>query len=783
MSDTFSLVVKDAPECVVSRGQAAKHIAKKFNMPVEKALALMNGENQVVSRGLDLERAKQYAEVFDQAGVPAQVVEDQQDTERRTPLTAADIAGLFKHDTKPNTESLDSQRDWLTAITIALLPIGYGFTVAGVIGLALWYGISAPALDDPSGLGVSVFYVLPLLLLLVTVVVICRPFFSSTQKQERPYSLSPEKEPLLYALVHEICERGDLQVPAEVRLNCRVGLSVGPKTGWSGFAQKESVLTIGLPLIAGLTIRQFAGALAHELGHYRGIKDPRVLFFIYRVNRWLYQCGYEKDELDLRCEKQLQLPNPNKLWYAQVWVSWASKQFFKGLSWLAKQVSFSRMRQIEFVADQFQAAVAGIDEFKKTTLKMHLMHLAYDDVMQDLVKTCGERGLPEDLPALVITRANGKRKSAQHLMQECLNKKTTQVQGLHPADLERINKVESSDIQKIMIGNGSVTAIFDNFAASCRTASCRLYDDLLDKRVTQSQLISNAQFDTETAQTHPQYSQLNGYFLNMFCPSAYVAVGDYGNHLKRPRKERIQELHQLCTEIRRASPEARKAVAEYVSTRQAFFELAANNKWLELNKKDTDGEEFEALTKQVYSARAWLRDFERPYTERLELALAAALSDAAAQGSGVLKNLKDQIDPLVEAQNALVENQNLILEVYRYAGQGTIAEAHAREHTRFRGEPLKEELERLRTLYADLRHKLKNIPYPLASPAAGNASILAHLEWNRPEDQSEVSTSCTWQVYGTLSGLEQAHVDIMTALTKIAAAAEAEHGVRLKLVS
>ncbi len=780
MSETFSLIVEEVPECLVSRGHAAKHIAQQFNMSVEKALAIMDGDRRVVSRGLDLHRAKQYAAVFDQAGVAAQVVEDDSKSETRSPLSASDVSTLFQGSVEAPQPK--TNRDWLIAGLLCCIPLGYVAALIGSIGLTMVYASQTTALSGGEAIPVVFQYALPLCLMVLISVLLARPFLGRLTQTEAPYKLSPEKEPLLFALIHEICERGGIRPPMEIQLNCRVNLALQSKAGWSGLISKETVLTIGLPLIAGLTLRQFAGVLAHELGHYRETKDPRVSFLIYRVNRWLYRRSHEADSVEVRARMALQKPKHNPIQKLILLVSAGSRYVFTGLLWIAKRISFKRLRDQEFMADDFQSQIAGTDEFRNTTLKMHLMHLAYDQVLEEVAKSSGDRGLPENFPGLVITRANKLKSDGQGALKEQLTRKTTQIQGLHPADSERIQRIESNPRERIMIGNGNVASVFENFDASCRTASTRLYNELLNKRITQSQLIANAQFDPDTARSHPQYSQLNDYFLNLFCPSSYISVGDYEKHLKLPRSERVQQLHQLCSEIRRASPEARKAVADYVAARQAFFELAARNKWLELDKKEYEAEVFETLTKQVYSARAWLRDFERPYTERLELSLAAALSDAAAEGSAALRTLKNKVDPLIATQQALVENQNLILEVYRYAGQGTVAETYARENIKFRGQPLIEELERLNTLYEELRSKLNRIPYPLPSPA-GQVSVLEHLEWHSPTTNPESKTSVTWKIYGTLSGLERIHIDVISALTRLAQQAESDNGVKLKLVN
>ena len=65
-----------------------------------------------------------------------------------------------------------------------------------------------------------------------------------------------------------------------------------------GLFGNELVLTVGLPFVAGLTLKEFAGLLAHEFGHFTQASGMRVSLLIRMVNYWFARVVYERDAWD-----------------------------------------------------------------------------------------------------------------------------------------------------------------------------------------------------------------------------------------------------------------------------------------------------------------------------------------------------------------------------------------------------------------------------------------------------------------------------------------------------
>lgn len=58
----------------------------------------------------------------------------------------------------------------------------------------------------------------------------------------------------------------------------------------------DLVLTIGMPLVLGLSLRQFAGVLAHEFGHFSQGAGMRLTFIIRTISVWFTRVVYERDQ-------------------------------------------------------------------------------------------------------------------------------------------------------------------------------------------------------------------------------------------------------------------------------------------------------------------------------------------------------------------------------------------------------------------------------------------------------------------------------------------------------
>ncbi len=95
-----------------------------------------------------------------------------------------------------------------------------------------------------------------------------KPLFARRAARMHPLALDPKHEPRVYALVQEVCRTAGAPAPRRVELNCELNASASFDRGTRGFYGNALVLTLGMPLVAGLTEPELAGVITHEFGHF-----------------------------------------------------------------------------------------------------------------------------------------------------------------------------------------------------------------------------------------------------------------------------------------------------------------------------------------------------------------------------------------------------------------------------------------------------------------------------------------------------------------------------------
>lgn len=298
----------------------------------------------------------------------------------------------------------------VVALAMVLLPLVYIALIVAVGWLVWWHLMNDIAIfDHVRGRAVVLAllaYLGPGVVGLIFVLFLIKPLFSRAPKAPPSFKLSEADEPLLFDFVKKICGLVGAPVPREIRLDTQVNASAGFRRGWLSFFGNDLVLVIGLPLAAGMSMRQVAGVLAHEFGHFAQGAGMRFNYIIRSVNGWFARVVYERDHWDDKLDGWAQADH------------WGIKAVFmlaKGGVWLGRKILWCLMnfghaiscfmsRQMEFDADSYEAKLAGSSEFPRTAERLRLLGAAHGAAMQDAYQTYQNRELPDDLPYLVVWR-------------------------------------------------------------------------------------------------------------------------------------------------------------------------------------------------------------------------------------------------------------------------------------------------------------------------------------------------------------------------------------------
>lgn len=355
---------------------------------------------------------------------------------------------------------------FISAFFMLLLPLLYVGLVAAVGLGVVWHAV-ANTHFMASKLA-FVFYIGPLIVGAILVFFMIKPLLVSRRPTQRPLKVDRRKEPFLFETVEKICRLIGAPVPSEIYVDTQINASAGFGGGIRSLFSSDLVLTIGLPLVSGLSIHQMASVLAHEFGHFSQSAGMRLWFIIRSVNIWFERLVYEEDEWD---EKIRQWEEDHDLRHIAVFIMiarlfvWLSRKFLWVLMMLGHAVSCYMSRQMEYDADGYSTAFVGPDTFKSTDLRINELAVLYNQATGNLWNMWQENRLIDDFPELV--RA-GEKQIREIAIRDIQNEKSG-IFHTHPTSLKRIG--HSAKIYTRHIFNPEFPAVSAKAFANCHGIS------------------------------------------------------------------------------------------------------------------------------------------------------------------------------------------------------------------------------------------------------------------------------------------------------------------------
>ena len=191
----------------------------------------------------------------------------------------------------------------VVAGAMVLLPIVYLLLiVATAYGVYFHLTQNVGMLEYGSGRGwlfVLLAYLTPLVAGATMVVFMIKPLFACPAKRDGLRSLNPEDEPILFNFVNRLCDTLGAPTPKRIEVDCDVNASARFRRGiFSVIMGNDLVLTIGMPLAAGMSVPQLAGILAHEFGHFSQGAGMRLTYLVRTISMWFTRVVYERDSWD-----------------------------------------------------------------------------------------------------------------------------------------------------------------------------------------------------------------------------------------------------------------------------------------------------------------------------------------------------------------------------------------------------------------------------------------------------------------------------------------------------
>ena len=370
----------------------------------------------------------------------------------------------------------------VVAMAMLLLPLVYlGLIV--LAGLAVWWHLTANLwiLEGRSGGFWKILaYLGPAVAGVVVVFFLVKPVLARPERRREPVPLDRDAEPVLFAFIEQICRQVRAPIPRRVQVDCQVNASAGFLPRPLGLLRRDLVLTIGLPLVAGLSVRELGGVLAHEFGHFAQGGGMRLTALVRGINGWFGRVVYERDQWDEKLERWASGDGSDwrltiVLLVARVSI-WASRRVLTGLMIAGHAISCFMLRQMEYDADSYEAKFAGSAAFARTSTRMRELGLGTQLGYADLRESWLNRTLPSNLPVFLIARSG-------RLPDELLNQararldETSGVFDTHPSDADRVRAAEALAAPGVLVGgDGPGTDLFRDFEGLSVAATRHHYE-------------------------------------------------------------------------------------------------------------------------------------------------------------------------------------------------------------------------------------------------------------------------------------------------------------------
>lgn len=564
------------------------------------------------------------------------------------------LSGFDKPIRRPRTSLLYQVGLFFVAFVMVLLPLIY----VALVGLAA-YGIYYHAVFHfkpimgfaGSNYRVMLFklfvYVTPLIVGVIILFFLIKPLFAGRPKRAQPLALNPQAEPLLFAFIERICRVVRAPLPRRIDLDCQLNAAAGFRRGFLSFLGNDLTLTLGLPLVANLTAREFAGVIAHEFGHFTQSVGMRLSYIIRSVNFWFARVVFERDAWDVALEEWEQEEQDWRvtliLGIARLGVMF-SRLILHSLMLAGHAVSSFMLRQMEFNADAYEIRIAGSDAFERTTHKLASLEAVLNGAYKNLrVMWNNSTRLPDNLPEILRRNHETMPDHARERIASTLGLRRTGLFDTHPSAAERIRQAREAGDPGIFHDERPASMLFESFAHPAKYVTLLHYTDDLGLPVFPHMLVA-----VEPEAVQPAASEDSkisdgqtaaDYFLGLLPLMAPLRVAELSAPIDPAAA--LEEAHRITSQLEQVTDQLAPVTAGFSQAQSARFKARVAERLLVAGVTISRPEDFGLTRATVDAARETaaeadarmqsLRRAAREVVAALNRRLHLALSVAAAR--------------------------------------------------------------------------------------------------------------------------------------------------------
>ena len=562
--------------------------------------------------------------------------------------------------------------------TMVLLPLLYLCLVALPV-----YGVYVHVIHNRglagSGIFASILYFSVVPIGGIIVFFLIKPVFAEASRRQHAHRLDRRDQRFLFAYIETLCRTLKAPAPAHIEVDVLINASAGLHLDMVTRTRHGAVLTIGLPLVSGMSLRELTGVLSHEFGHFRQGSGMRMNQRIHSIQTWFARAVYERDEWDERLVEW----SEDESWFALIAQLgrlgvWLSRQFLWVLMVLGNIISALFVRQMEHDADRYEVLISGSDVFEKTAMRLRVLSVASDVTYEELAETYQEGRLGNNLPKLIASKADSFTDEESKTIRDAVLSQSTGLFDSHPSDSERNRRAREVSEAGIFRLDVPANVLFDDFDELCRRVTLGFYRRQLGE-IPSASLVSTEDFRGTQDEERLGQEALARYVQGLLSPSRMLRFEMPDLSMARRPKESLMALMTARMQVEEMLP---KAKTGYEQLGRAFE--MQENVWFarcllsagilpdarsfRLPSADQRGverlEERAALivAAQLPFIEAWERNLRRRMTAALECLHHPKLFAQGEEHDAMVARAQE----LATAQRELQKNLDDVLELRRH---------------------------------------------------------------------------------------------------------------------
>lgn len=522
------------------------------------------------------------------------------------------------------------------AAAMLLLPLLYAGLIFLIGHTIYWQAVRALTVVQRGSAGWHAALLIGLAAMgLITLLFLIKPIFVRGDAARHPLKLKRTVEPFLFEYVEAVCRAVGAPPPKAIVVDGEVNAAAGFGQGLFGFLRSDMTLLIGLPLVSGMTVRQFTGVLAHEFGHFAQGTGLRLSYLIRSINFWFMRAVFERNILDGQPSRG-GLRIGAFLLVARFFI-WLTRLMLYGVMLVGHAVSCFMMREMEYDADRHETRLVGSRTFALTCRRIADLSLAHQMALGDLNRFFQEGRLADDFPALVVSGVPHIPRELRKHLRKFERDQQTGWFDTHPTNLDRIASAELEQAAGVFDLGGRdypAAVLFSDFKKLCRGYSVEFYKAALGEDFNSSmlhpvsRLIDQRDGELAAGKALDRYFQVH---IPILRPLLIAADADQppsdprqtAAALKQSREDMLKlvDEYEQLTKRYEAAEESLLAAGEARSLLDVGMAVKAADFQLHSGREDEVDDKLKRSRTAVENLGARMLEFETAAEQRLSHAL------------------------------------------------------------------------------------------------------------------------------------------------------------------